>query len=107
MIFEKPMHWRRGDPGEHMLQMSADEIPYGDRVQLLRSLDNPALKEGRDAHQRCPCLPEMGVQAGQREGRLAGMFRPCPTEDINHGRLVIASRRASGLAKRTNRLHQL
>ena len=26
---------------------------------------------------------------------------------FNHGRLVIASRRASGLAKRTNRLHQL
>ena len=31
----------------------------------------------------------------------------CPTEDMSHGRLVIASRRASGLAKRTNKLHQL
>ena len=30
-----------------------------------------------------------------------------PTEDISHGRLEIDSRRASGLAKRTNRLHQL
>jgi hypothetical protein len=29
------------------------------------------------------------------------------TKGINQGRLVMASSRASGLAKRTNRLHQL
>ncbi|MBI4191743.1 MAG: hypothetical protein HY525_14545 [Betaproteobacteria bacterium] len=46
--------------------------------QLLRSLGEPALKQGRDAHQRCPRLLEMCVQAGQRNRRLPGMFRPAP-----------------------------
>jgi hypothetical protein len=44
-----------------MLEMTADAAPNGGRIQLLRSIGNPALKQGGDAHQRCPSFLEMGV----------------------------------------------
>lgn len=50
--------------------MIANTLPDGCGVQLLRSLGNPALKQGRNAHEPCPRLVEMGVQAGERDRRL-------------------------------------
>lgn len=48
------------------------------------------------------------MQTYQRDRRLTSVLRPAADrEDISHGRLVIASRRASGWARRTNSLHQL
>ena len=87
--------------------MIADAEPKGHRVQLLRSFGKPALKRGGDAHQRCASLLEMSVQTGQCDRRLPRGLRSASPEEINQGRLVMASRRASGCARRTNRLHQL
>lgn len=67
------MRW--ADGGEDALEMVTNTLPDGSGVELLRSLGEPALKQGGDAHQGCPRLLEMGVQSGQRDRRLAGMFR--------------------------------
>ena len=113
MIFQEPMRRRWPDACENAFEMIADESPDGGWVQLLHSANHPALKPGGDKHQGIARLAKFGMQSGQREGLASGHRRlaACsvlrPTEDINHGRLVIASRRACGLARRTNRLHQL
>ena len=58
--------------------MIAEELPGGRGVQLLRSMGDPVLKQGRDAHQDFPRLSEMGVQTGQRDRRPARMLGPAP-----------------------------
>ena len=65
----------RSDPGEDTFEMVANEVPDGRRVQLLRSTSDPALKQGRDTHQGCPGLAEIGMLASQRYRRLASMLR--------------------------------
>ena len=107
MIFEKSMRGWRSDPGEDTFEMIADEVPDGRRVQLLRSTGDPALKQGGDTHQRPRALPKSACWPVS----VIVVWPACsvlrPTEDINHGRRVIASRRASGFARRTNRLYPL
>ena len=78
MNCEQTKDWRRSDGGEGELEMIANALPDGDGVQLLRGLCDPALKQGGDTHQGCPRLFEMGMQAGQRDRRLARMLGPAP-----------------------------
>ena len=68
------MRPRRFDTREDALEMLADEVPDGGRIQLLRSAVDPTLKQGRYTRQGDPCFVEMGVHAGQRDRRLSGMF---------------------------------
>lgn len=82
------------DRGEGTFEMIAAQAPDRGDAQLLRSFTHPGLKLAGDAHQHLPCFVEVGMLAGQ-------------TEDISQGRRVMASKRASGLARRTNRLHPL
>ena len=81
--------------------------PRRNHTAALKAKVAMALKQGGDVHQRCPSLLEMGVQTGQCDRRLPRVLRSASPEEINQGRLVMASRRASGCARRTNRLHQL
>ena len=69
MDFEQVAYFGWSDTGEGLLEMITDALPDGEGVQLLRSLRDPALKQGRDTHQRGPCLLEMGMQAGQGNRR--------------------------------------
>jgi len=78
MIFEQSMGWRWPDACEDTLEMLAHEVPDGAWIELLRSLVDPGLKQGRHTHQGGPRLLEMGVQTGQRNGRLPGMFGSAP-----------------------------
>lgn len=57
-------------------EMVTDEVPDGLRVELLRSLSDPALKQGRDSHERRPRFLEMGMQSRERDRRLSGMLGP-------------------------------
>lgn len=80
---------RRADAGEDLLEMVAAHIPDNSDVQLLRSAGCQSLKPGRDTRQGLFRLAEMGMQTGQGDRRLAGMFRsaahrrhqPRPTGD--------------------------
>jgi hypothetical protein len=58
MIFENSMRGRRSDPGEEPFEMNADEVPHGHRVQLLCSMNCPAMEHDGDTHEGCPCLLE-------------------------------------------------
>jgi hypothetical protein len=71
MIWEQAEDFGRTDASEDVFEVIAQPMPDGLRVQLLRSLGRPALKQGRCTHQRCPRLGIVGVQAGQRDRRLA------------------------------------
>ncbi len=70
------MSLRRPNASQDVLEMVADAVPDGGRVQLLRSRRDPALKQGGNTHQGCPRLVKFGMHAGQRNGRLAGMLSP-------------------------------
>lgn len=107
MIFEQAEDFRRADTGDGLLEMITSALPDGDGVQLLRSLSDPTLKQGRYADQHCPRLLEMGVQTGPRDRCLFSVLHPVPHQDISLGQLVIASLRALGWASRTNKLRLL
>lgn len=78
MIGEEWKNLGRPDLCQCVLQMVATQGPDGRRIELLRSTSHPSLEPGGDAHQRLFGLAEMGVQAGERDGRLAGMFGLAP-----------------------------
>ena len=99
------MRRRWADGSEEVLEMIANAMPDGGRGQLLRSLDHPALEQGRDTHQRCPCLLEIGMRSRERDRRLLRMLGPA--SDRGHQPRSARDRRASGCARRTNRLHPL
>ena len=65
---------RWADTGEDLLDMVANEVPDGRRIQLLRSTGRPELEQGRDTHQRLFGLAEMRMQSGERDRRLPGVF---------------------------------
>ena len=69
------MGLRKPDTGEGALEMVADELPDGNRAELLRSIGGPGLKLGGDTHQRRLGLAEVGMQTGQCNRRLPGVFR--------------------------------
>ena len=102
MILEQSMRWRRSDTGEEMLEMFADAIPDGARVQLLRSLGYPVLEQGGDAHERCPGLRELGMQPGEGD-RLPRMFGPAPHR--GHQPRPAGDRLASRLRMQIGRAH--
>ena len=95
MIFEKPMRGRRSNSGEDVLEMVTDAAPNGTRIQRLRRFVNPALEQGGDAHQRGPCLLEVGVQTGQCNRRLPCVLRPAP--DRRHPPRSTGNRLTPGL----------
>ena len=64
----------RTDASEDVLEVIAQPMPDGLPVQLLCSLGRPALKQGRCTRERCPRLGIVGMQAGQRDRRLARML---------------------------------
>ena len=66
--------------GNNPPEMIADALPDGRGMQLLRSLGVPALKQGRNAHQRGLRFLEMGMQTGQGDGCLSGVFGPAPDQ---------------------------
>ena len=76
MVFQEPMRRRWPDACENTFEMIADESPDGGWVQLLRSANHPALKPGGDTHQGIARLAKFGMQSGQRDRRLARVFRP-------------------------------
>jgi hypothetical protein len=59
MIFEQTEDFGRTDASEYVFEVIAQPMPDGLRVQLLRSLGRPALKQGRCTHQRCPRLAQI------------------------------------------------
>lgn len=75
MIWEESMVLGRSGPGEDTFEMVANEVPDGCRVQLLRSMGDPTLKQGGDTHEGCPGLAEIGMLASQRYRRPASMLR--------------------------------
>ena len=60
---------------EGVLEVVATQGPDYRWVELLRSLSRPVLKPVGDPDQHLFGLAKMGVQAGQRDGRLTGVFR--------------------------------
>ena len=78
MIFDQLKSRRRADAGEGALEMIANALADCCGMQLLRSLGVPALKQGRNAHQRGLRFLEMGMQTGQGDGCLSGVFGPAP-----------------------------
>ena len=78
MAYEESMRRRRSDASEDALEMIANAMPDGGRGQLLRSLDYPALEQGGDTHQRCPCLLEIGMLSRESDRRLPRMLGSAP-----------------------------
>jgi len=74
MMVEQAEDFGRTDASEDVLEVIAQPMPDGLPVQLLRSLGRPALKQGRCTRERCPRLGIVGMQAGQRDRRLARML---------------------------------
>ena len=107
MLNQQTKGYRWPDGRDGALEMVATAQPARWGGELLRSFAHPGLKLAGHAHEHLAGLVEIGVLPGQRDRGLARMLGASPTEDINQGRLVMASSRASGLARRTNRLHQL
>ena len=94
------MRLRKPDTSEGSLEMVADELPDGNRVELHRSIGGPGLKLGGDTHQRRLGLAEVGMQPRQGEGlasghrRLPGVFRSTPAR--GHRPRPSGNRLASG-----------
>ena len=88
------MRLRKPDTSEGTLEMVADELPDGNRVELLRSIGGPGLKLGGDTHQRLLGLAEVGMQPRQGDRRLPGVFRSTP--DRGHQPRTAGNRLASG-----------
>lgn len=61
---------RRPDPRAGELEVSTNMLPDRLRIQLLRSTNHEALKQGGDAHEHGPSLRGIGMQSGQRDRRL-------------------------------------
>ena len=88
------MRLRKPDTSEGTLEMVADELPDGNRVELLRSIGGPGLKLGGDTHQRLLGLAEVGMQPRQGDRRLPGVFRSTP--DRGHQPRPAGNRLAAG-----------
>ncbi len=107
MIFEESTMLRHSDTGKDLLDRVANEMPDAQRVQLLRSAIGQAWSMAETRINASLALPKYACSPV----RVIVVYPACsvlrPFEDISHGRLVIASRRACRLAKRMKILHQL
>ena len=85
---------------EGLFEMVATQMPDGVESQLLRSIDDSGVEQDGEAHERFARRLEVAC------GPVI-VFVVSQVRDVARRRLVMPSRRALGLARRTNRLHQL